>query len=92
MHKIINHESPEDFIVSTGITKSVRELCDYVFSRLDLDYKEFVKQDPKFMRPEELKYLRGDSSKARQVLGWNPEYTFESMLDEMINHWQERLV
>jgi len=92
MHKIINHESPEDFIVSTGITKSVRELCDYVFSRLDLDYKEFVKQDPKFMRPEELKYLRGDSSKARQVLDWNPEYTFESMLDEMINHWEERLV
>lgn len=87
MNLIVNHETPEDFIVSTGVTKSVRELCSYVFEKLDMDYKDYVIQDPKFMRPEELKYLKGDSTKAREVLGWSPEYTFESMLDEMIQDW-----
>lgn len=91
MHSILNHDKPDDFIVATGITKSVRELCEYVFQRLEMDYKEYVVQDSKFIRPEELKYLKGDSSKARQVLGWKPEYTFESMLDEMINNWIEKL-
>ena len=56
MHKIINHEVPDDFIIATGDTYSVRDMCDHVFSRLDMDYKDYVVQNPKYMRPEELKY------------------------------------
>ena len=91
MHKIINHEVPDDFIIATGDTYSVRDMCDHVFARLDMDYKDYVVQNPKYMRPEELKYLRGDSSKIRETLGWEPTYTFASMLDEMIEHWMEKI-
>ena len=91
MHMITNHHTPDEFIVSTGRTHSVRDLCETVFSILDMDYKDYVVQNPKFMRPEELKYLKGDSSKAREVLGWQPEYTFESMMQEMVDHWMEKL-
>ena len=87
MHMIINHTEPDDFVCATGITNSVREMCDYVFSRLDLNYKDFVIQDKRFLRPEELKYLRGDSTKLRTTFGWKPEYTFETLMDEMIGHW-----
>ena len=91
MHKIVNHHTPEEFIVATGETHSVRDLCDTVFSKLDLDYKDYIVQDPRFMRPEELKYLKGDPSKAREVLGWKPDYTFSSMMDEMIERWDKEL-
>ena len=87
MHAIINHDTPDDFIVATGVTHSIRQMCEYVFSQLDLDYKDYVVQNPKFMRPEELPYLKGDSSKIRKTLGWKPEYTFEMLMDEMIDHW-----
>jgi GDPmannose 4,6-dehydratase len=87
MHMIINHTEPDDFVCATGVTNSVREMCDYVFSRLDLNYKDFVIQDKRFLRPEELKYLRGDSTKLRTTFGWKPEYTFETLMDEMIDHW-----
>ena len=87
MHLIINHETPDEFIIATGKTNSVRELCEYVFTKLDMDYKDYVVQNPKFMRPEELNYLKGDSTKAREVLGWKPEYTFETLLDDMIDYW-----
>ena len=91
MHLILNHDIADDFIISTGVTKSVRELCEYVFNSLGLDYREHVVQDPKFMRPEELKYLKGDSTKSREILGWTPEYTFETMLDEMIEEWNKKI-
>lgn len=91
MHMIINHSSPEEFIVSTGETHSVRDLCKTVFSKLGLNYEDYIVQNPKFMRPEELKYLKGDCSKAREVLGWTPEYTFSSMIDEMIERWDKEL-
>lgn len=87
MHMIINHTEPDDFVCATGVTNSVRDMCDYVFSRLDLNYKDFVIQDKRFLRPEELKYLRGDSTKLRTTFGWKPEYTFETLMDEMIDHW-----
>jgi GDPmannose 4,6-dehydratase len=87
MHKIINHENPDDFVVSTMTTHSVREMVEYVFEKLNLDYKKYVIQDEKFLRPEELKYLKGDSSKIRNLLGWSPEYTFETLMDDMIQGW-----
>jgi GDPmannose 4,6-dehydratase len=87
MHMIVNHKYPDDFVVSTGTTNSVGDMCKYVFSRLNMDYNKFVTQNPKYMRAEELKYLRGDCSKIKTVLGWRPSYTFESLMDEMIDHW-----
>ncbi len=91
MHKIINHDVADEWIVSTGETWSVRDLVEYVFSKLDMDWKDYVVQNPKFMRPEELKYLKGDSQRSRDTLGWEPEYTFHSMLDEMIENWMNKL-
>lgn len=88
MKLIVSNEIPSDFVVATGQTHSVRELCDFVFSSLDMDYRDFVVQNPKYLRPQELRYLKGDSSKIRQELGWSPKYTFESLLGEMIDHWQ----
>jgi len=91
MHMILNHTTPEEFIVSTGKTHSVRDLCAVVFGKLNMDYRDYVVQNPKFMRPEELKYLKGDSSRTREILGWEPEYTFETMLEEMIERWEREL-
>ena len=87
MWMILQLDKPDDFVCSTGISHSVRELCEYVFSSLDLDYKEYVIQDKKFLRPEELHNLKGDASKLVKVTKWTHDYTFESMLDEMIEYW-----
>ena len=87
MHMMLNHTEPDDFVCATGVTNSVGDMCDYVFSQLDLDYKDYVTQDERYMRPEDLKYLKGDSTKLRETLGWKPEYTFETLMDEMIEHW-----
>jgi GDPmannose 4,6-dehydratase len=89
MHLIVNHSEAEDFIVSTMETHSVREMCDVVFKYLGLDYRDYVHQNPIFLRPEELPYLRGDSSKARKLLNWKPEYTFEQLMYEMCDHWMD---
>ena len=91
MHKIINYDTADEFIVATGETHTVRELCEIVFNKLELDYRDYVVQNPKFVRPEELRYLRGDPSKAMEILNWKPEYTFETMLDEMIERWVREL-
>jgi GDPmannose 4,6-dehydratase len=91
MHLIINHDSPKDWVVATGESRTVRDLCDYVFKSLNMNYEDYVVQNQKFLRPEELKYLKGDSSEIRQTLGWKPKYTFESMLDEMIEHWMKEI-
>jgi len=91
MHMIVNHDQPRDWVVATGESRTVRQLCDYTFSALNLDYRDFVIQNQKFIRPEELRYLKGDSSDIRQVLGWKPRYTFESMLDEMIEYWDQQI-
>ena len=90
MHLILQQPEAGDWVVATGETKSVRDMCKYVFEKLGLDYQQYVKQDPKFLRPEELPYLKGDSSKIR-ALGWKPEYTFNTMMDEMIEHWIQQL-
>ena len=91
MWLILQQEKPDDFVCSTGISHSVRELCEYVFDKLELDWKQYVKQDEKFLRPEELHDLKGDSTKAKTILGWEPKYTFETMLDEMIEYWINKL-
>jgi GDPmannose 4,6-dehydratase len=90
MHMIVTHDQPRDWIVATGQSHSVRELCNYVFRALDMNYQDHVVQNQKFIRPEELKFLKGDSTDIRTVLGWQPVYTFESMLDEMIEYWLQQ--
>lgn len=89
MHLILQQNDPGDWVVATGETHSVRDMCDYVFGKLGLDYNDYVVQNPKYLRPEELPYLKGDSTKIRTELGWKPEYTFEMLMDEMIDHWLE---
>lgn len=91
MHMILNHDKPDDFVVSTMETHSVRDMCDVVFKYLGLDYKDYVVQNPKFLRPEELPYLKGDSTKIRETLGWKPTITFEEMMHEMCDHWMDVL-
>jgi GDPmannose 4,6-dehydratase len=91
MHLIMQHPEARDWTVSTGEARSVRQLCEYVFSKLDLDYSDFVTVNPRFYRKEELNVLKGDSTEIREKLGWVPEYTFESMIDEMLNHWDTRI-
>jgi len=87
MWEILQLDKPDDFVCSTGISHSVAELCDYVFTSLDMDYKDYVILDQKFLRPEELHNLKGDSTKLIQRTDWTHDYTFESMLDEMVNYW-----
>lgn len=91
MNKIINHDVPEDWVVATGQTQSVRDMCELVFNYLDMDYNDYVVQNEKYMRPEELNYLKGDSQRTRDVLEWSPTYTFEQMMHEMVDHWMEKI-
>lgn len=83
MHMILNGE-PDDYCVATGETHSVREWCDLAFSELGLDYRDYVVQNQKFLRPSELDYLRGDCTKLKKTFDWKPEYSFEWLLKEMV--------
>jgi len=87
MWLMLQSDNPDDYVCSTGISYSVKDLCEYVFKSLGLDYLNYIVVDEKHFRPEELENLKGDSSKLRDELFWEPEYTFETMLDEMINYW-----
>ena len=89
MWMILQLESPNDYVCSTGVSHTVKELCDYVFNKLGLSYQDYVTMDEKFLRPEELNDLKGDPTKLKQDTGWEPTYTFETMLDEMIEYWLE---
>jgi GDPmannose 4,6-dehydratase len=88
MVTILEQDEPNDYVCATGISHSVRDLCEYTFSQLDLDYNDYVGVDKKFWRPEELVHLKGDSTRLKSI-GFKAEYTFESMLDEMIEYWIE---
>ena len=87
MWMILQQDTSDDYVCSTGISHSVQNLCEYTFSKFGLNFRDYVKIDEKFLRPEELHNLKGDSSKLKSITGWSPEYTFESMLDEMLEYW-----
>lgn len=87
MYKILNYSKPEDFVIATGQTHSIRDFCKITFQKLDLNYKDYVIQKKKYFRPSEVKYLRGDSKKAKKLLKWKPKYTLDKLIDEMINYW-----
>jgi GDPmannose 4,6-dehydratase len=87
MWTILQQDVPGEFVCATGVTHSIEELCNYVFSKLNLNYKDYIVIDQEFVRPEETLRLKGDSTKLRNLTGWKPEYTFESMIDEMIEYY-----
>jgi GDPmannose 4,6-dehydratase len=87
MWMILQLENPDDYVCATGVSHSVKELCEYVFGKLELSYQDYVVMDEKFLRPEELNDLKGDPTKLKKHTGWKPTYTFETMLDEMIEYW-----
>ena len=90
MNLILNHDTPDDFVCATGKTHTVQEFCDYVFNKLQLD-KKLIITDDRYKRPYELDVLKGDSSKLTKATGWTPEYNLFSMVDEMIEFWQEKI-
>jgi len=81
----LQQDQADDFVVATGESHSIRELCEEAFSRLDLDYREFVKLDPRYLRPAEVDHLRGDFSKARKALGWSPRTSFKELIKLMVD-------
>ena len=89
MRLILNYKIPRNWIVATGKSYSVRDLITYVFKKLDLNFNKHVVVNPKYIRPHELNYLRGDSKETRSKLKWKQYYTFETMINEMLNHWIE---
>lgn len=84
MWMMLQQEIPDDYVIATGISHSITDLLDYTFEKLDLDWGHYIAYDNKYYRPNEVYHLEGDASKAKRVLGWEPEYTFEQMIDEMI--------
>jgi GDPmannose 4,6-dehydratase len=84
MHLMLQPDEPDDYVVATGETHTVGEFCERAFSRAGLDWREHVRIDEKFYRPAEVDLLIGDASKARDALGWRPEYTFDELVAEMV--------
>lgn len=84
MWLMLQQAAPDDYVIATGKTHSVERLLDVAFSCVDLDWKNFVVQDPRFMRPAEVDLLVGDASKAGEVLGWEPKVSFEQLIQMMV--------
>ncbi len=84
MWMMLQHDVPDDYVVATGRTHSVREFCRLAFSAADLDYERYVVEDPRFVRPAEVDLLIGDPSKVKRVLGWEPHTTFERLVERMV--------
>ena len=87
MWLMLQHDSPEDFVIATGETHSIREFLDLAFSEVGIDdWTPYVRQDPKFLRPAEVDLLIGDASKAKEKLGWEPEVSFPQLVKMMVEH------
>ena len=84
MWMMLQQDTPGDYVCATGVSHSVRDCCEYVFNKLGMNYEDYVTLDERFLRPEELRDLKGDSTKLRNELGWQPDYTFESLMDDML--------
>jgi GDPmannose 4,6-dehydratase len=86
MWMMLQHDRPDDYVVATGETHSVREFLDEVFGCLNLDWKKYVAIDPRYFRPAEVDLLLGDASKVRRTLGWEPKVTFKALAKMMTEH------
>jgi GDPmannose 4,6-dehydratase len=84
MHLMLQQPEADDFVIATGQTHSVRKLCELAFAEVDLDCRDYVNVDEKYYRPAEVDLLVGDAFKARKVLGWEPTYTFQDLIREMV--------
>jgi GDPmannose 4,6-dehydratase len=84
MWLMLQQEKPDDFVIATGETHSVREFVEKVFGKLDMDYQKYVLTDPRYFRPTEVDVLLGDPAKAKRQLGWNPKMSFDHLIDMMI--------
>ena len=84
MWLMLQQDEPDDFVVSTDELYSVREFCEKTFSRLGLDYQDYVEIDPRYYRPAEVELLLGSSEKARSKLGWKPKTSFDQLVDMMV--------
>jgi GDPmannose 4,6-dehydratase len=82
---MLQHDQPDDFVIATGQTHSIREFLEETFSVLELNWKDYVEQDPRYMRPAEVDLLLGDASKAANVLGWKPTVTFKGLVKMMVD-------
>lgn len=91
MWMMLQQSTPEDYVISTGETHSVEQLVQVAFSHAGLDWKKYVKTDPRFIRPAEVDLLVGDPAKARTQLGWEPEVSFEKLVQMMVDADIERL-
>ncbi|MEA1984581.1 MAG: GDP-mannose 4,6-dehydratase [Euryarchaeota archaeon] len=90
MWRMLQYDTPDDYVISTGETHSVREFVELTFSELGLDWEKYVIIDPKFVRPAEVQLLLGDATKARDVLGWEPNIRFEELVTMMVEADVER--
>jgi GDPmannose 4,6-dehydratase len=88
---MLQQEKPDDYVVATGVKHSVRELVELAFSHAGLDWQKYIESDPKLFRPAEVNTLRGDSSKARRVLGWTPKVSFAELIRMMVDADLERV-
>ena len=84
MYLMLQQDKADDYVIATGQTTSIRDLCRIAFSHVGLNFEEFVRTDPRFNRPAEVDVLLGDASKARNQLGWSPEVTLQEMISEMV--------
>jgi len=91
MWMMLQQELPNDFVIGTGETHSVREFCEIAFEYVGLDYRDFVIQDPKFFRPAEVDLLISDPAKAHEILGWKPSVTFRELVEMMVKADLEQL-
>jgi GDPmannose 4,6-dehydratase len=82
---MLQQDEPDDFLVATGETHSVREFADIAFRYVGLDWEQYVKTDPQFLRPAEVDQLVGDSSKAKKQLGWEPKHSFGDLVEVMVD-------
>ena len=82
---MLQGEEPEDFVIGTGVDRSIREFCQVAFEYVDLDWQQYVVVDEKFFRPAEVNQLLGNAAKAREKLGWEPQISFEEMVHEMVD-------
>ena len=85
MHLMLQQDEADDYVIATGVTTSIRDLCQTAFSHVGLNYEDHVRMDPRFMRPAEVDVLLGDAGKARQRLGWTPEVPLAEMVAEMVD-------
>ena len=86
MYLMLQQDEPDDYVIATGETHSVREFCDLAFSHAGLNYEDYVVVDPEFYRPAEVSLLRGDATKAKEKLGWSSTCTFEELVKMMVDH------